>query len=158
VNARQRGFTLIELLVSAAIVAVLAGVALPLAELSVKRSRESELRAALREIRNAIDAYKQAADEGRIAKKADDSGYPPSLEVLVEGVEDLRNAKKTKIYFLRRLPREPMQPDPSLPAAATWGRRSYDSAPDDPREGRDVFDVHSRSERTGLNGIEYRQW
>ena len=155
---RQRGFTLVELMVSAAIVAVLASVALPLAELSVKRSRESELRAALREIRDAIDAYKQAADDGRIARKADESGYPPSLDALVAGVEDQRSPKKTKIYFLRRLPREPMHPDTSLPAAQTWGLRSYDSAPDEPREGRDVFDVYSRSERVGLNGIGYPQW
>jgi general secretion pathway protein G len=155
---RRRGFTLIELLVTAAIVAVLAGVALPLAELTVKRSRENELRTALREIRNAIDAYKQAVDDGRIARKADESGYPPSLEVLVAGVEDQRSAKKTRIHFLRRIPREPMHADTSVDAAQTWGLRSYDSAPDDPREGRDVFDVYSRSERVGLNGIEYRQW
>jgi general secretion pathway protein G len=155
---RQRGFTLIELLVTAAIVAVLAGVALPLAELTVKRSRENELRTALREIRNAIDAYKQAVDDGRIARKADESGYPPTLEVLVAGVEDQRSAKKTRIHFLRRIPREPMHADTSVDAAQTWGLRSYDSAPDDPREGRDVFDVYSRSERVGLNGIEYRQW
>jgi general secretion pathway protein G len=155
---RRRGFTLIELLVTAAIVAVLAGVALPLAELTVKRSRENELRTALREIRNAIDAYKQAVDDGRIARKADESGYPPTLEVLVAGVEDQRSAKKTRIHFLRRIPREPMHADTSVDAAQTWGLRSYDSAPDDPREGRDVFDVYSRSERVGLNGIEYRQW
>jgi len=155
---RRRGFTLIELLVTAAIVAVLAGVALPLAELTVKRSRENELRVALREIRNAIDAYKQAVDDGRIARKADESGYPPTLEVLVAGVEDQRSAKKTRIHFLRRIPREPMHADTSVDAAQTWGLRSYDSAPDDPREGRDVFDVYSRSERVGLNGIEYRQW
>jgi general secretion pathway protein G len=152
------GFTLIELLVTVAIVAVLAGAALPLAELGVKRSRESELRAALREIRGAIDAYKQATEDGRIAKKADESGYPPSLEVLVDGVDDERSAKKTKIFFLRRLPRDPLHTDPSVPAALTWGRRSYDSPADDPREGRDVFDVYSRSERSGLNGLEYRSW
>jgi general secretion pathway protein G len=155
---RRRGFTLIELLVTAAIVAVLAAGALPLAELTVKRARENELRTALREIRNAIDAYKQAGDDGRIARKADESGYPPSLEVLVAGVEDQRSAKKTRIRFLRRIPREPMHADASVDAAQTWGLRSYDSAPDDPREGRDVFDVYSRSERVGLNGIEYRQW
>lgn len=155
---RRRGFTLVELLVTAAIVAVLASVALPLAELSVKRSRETELRAALRAIRDAIDAYKQAADAGRIARKAGENGYPPSLEALVDGVEDQRSANKARIYFLRRIPREPLQPDASLAAAQTWGLRSYDSAPDDPREGRDVFDVYSRSERVGLNGIEYRQW
>ena len=155
---RRRGFTLVELLVTAAIVAVLASVTLPLAELSVKRSRETELRAALRAIRDAIDAYKQAADAGRIARKAGENGYPPSLEALVNGVEDQRSVNKASIYFMRRIPREPLQPDASLPAAQTWGLRSYDSAPDDPREGRDVFDVYSRSERIGLNGIEYRQW
>jgi general secretion pathway protein G len=73
-------------------------------------------------------------------------------------VEDQRSPKKTKIYFLRRLPREPMHPDASLPAAQTWGLRSYDSAPDEPREGRDVFDIYSLSKRVGLNGIEYSQW
>lgn len=154
----QAGFTLIELLITATIVAILASVALPLAELNVKRTRENELRAALREIRNAIDAYKQAVDEGRVPKLADASGYPPNLELLVEGVEDARNPKKTKIHFLRRLPRDPLHTDPQTPAAQTWGKRAYDSPHDAPQDGRDVYDVHSLSTAEGMNGIPYRQW
>ncbi len=159
-NARRgaAGFTLIELLVTLTIVAILASVALPLAELGVKRTRENELRAALREIRGAIDAYKQAVDDGRLLKKADESGYPPSLEALVDGVEDARSAKKTKIYFLRRLPRDPLFADAQTPAAQTWGKRSYDSPADAPQQGRDVYDVHSLSMAEAMNGIPYRQW
>lgn len=152
------GFTLIELLVSATIVAVLAAVALPLAELNIKRTRENELRTALRDIRNAIDAYKQAVDEGRVIRKADTSGYPPNLEVLVEGVEDARSAKKTRLHFLRRLPRDPMHRDPQTPAADTWGKRSYDSPYDERREGRDVYDVYSLSSAVGMNGIALQKW
>jgi general secretion pathway protein G len=152
------GFTLIELLIAAAIVAVLASTALPLAELTIKRTRENELRTALREIRGAIDAYKQAADEGRMLRRVDESGYPPNLEVLVAGIEDARSPKKTRIHFLRRLPRDPMHGDPRTPAADTWGLRSYDSPHDAPREGKDVYDVHSRSTGIGLNGIAYRLW
>lgn len=153
-----RGFTLLELLMAATIVALLASVALPLAELSVKRSRESELRAALRQIRGALDAYKQAVDDGRIAKKADESGYPPNLELLVRGVEDARSAKRQRIVFLRRLPRDPFHPDRQAPAAQTWGLRSYDSPADEPRAGRDVYDVYSMSMATGLDGTAYRTW
>ena len=155
---RSAGFTLIELLVAATIVAVLASTALPLAELTVKRNKENELRAALREIRGAIDAYKQAVDEGRVLKKADESGYPASLEVLVAGVEDARSAKKHRINFLRRVPRDPMHADPKTPAAETWGRRSYESPYDAPREGKDVYDVYSLSGGLGMNGIAYRRW
>ena len=154
----QSGFTLVELMVTATIVAVLATVALPLAELTVKRNRESELRAALRELRGAIDAYKQAVEDGRVLKAADASGYPPRLELLVDGVEDARSAKKTKIHFLRRLPRDPLHPDLQTAPAQTWGKRSYDSPPDEPREGRDVYDVHSMSGADGINGIPYRTW
>jgi general secretion pathway protein G len=155
---RQGGFTLIELVVTAAIVAVLASVALPLAELGVKRTRENELRAALREIRGAIDAYKQAVDDGRVLRTVDESGYPPNLEILVEGVEDARSPKKTRIHFLRRLPRDPLHDDTQTPAAQTWGLRSHDSPHDDPREGRDVYDVHSLSDGRAINGLPYRQW
>ncbi len=152
------GFTLIELLVTAAIVAVFATVALPLAELSVKRSRESELRAALRDIRGAIDAYKQAYDEGRVIKKEEDTGYPPRLELLVAGIEDARSARKARIQFLRRLPRDPLHPDTSVPPEQTWGLRAYDTPHDAPREGADVYDVYSMSKGVGLNGIPYSQW
>ena len=103
----MRGFTLIEMLVTLAILALLASLALPLSELSVQRARERDLRHALRTVRGAIDAYKQAVDANRIARQADASGYPPTLEVLVEGVKDAKDPKGAKIYFLRRIPRDP---------------------------------------------------
>lgn len=154
----SRGFTLVELLITVAIVALLASMVLPVGELAVQRAREQELRAALRDIRNAIDAYKEAADQGRIERKADQSGYPPSLEVLAQGVVDARSPDQRKIYFLRRLPRDPMAADPRLAAAETWGKRSYKSPPENPQAGDDVFDVYSMSTGVGLNGIPYRQW
>jgi general secretion pathway protein G len=147
----MKGFTLIELLITVAIVAVLASVALPLNELIAQRAKEQDLRRSLRDIREAIDAYKQASDEGRIARKMGESGYPRRLEDLVEGVEDQKHPKKAHLYFLRRLPADPFFDD-------GWGRRAYASPPEDPREGEDVFDVYSRSEATGLNGKPYREW
>ena len=152
------GFTLIELVITVAILAILATVAVPVTELAVQREKEQELRSALRDIRTALDAYKQAGDEGRIARKAGTSGYPPALETLVEGVEDVKTPNKAKIYFLRRLPRDPFNTDPSLSAAATWGRRSYASPADEPRDGDDVFDVYTLDPRKGLNGIPLREW
>ena len=155
---KARGFTLIELMVTVAIVALLAGIGLPLAELAVRRQTEQSLHSALREIRSAIDAYKLAADQGRIRKAADQSGYPESLDALVAGVEDARSAKKERIYFLRRLPRDPLFPDAQVRAADTWGKRSYASPPDAPREGADVFDVYSLAPGAGLNGVAYKDW
>ena len=153
-----KGFTLIELVITVAIVALLASVALPATELTVQRAREQDLRRSLREIREAIDAYKQAFDEGRIRKTLGDSGYPKKLEDLAQGVDDEKSPKKDKIYFLRRIPRDPFGRDPAVPAAATWGKRSYASPPDDPKEGDDVFDVYSLAEGKGINGVPYREW
>ena len=155
---RAQGFTLIELVITVAIVAVLASVALPLNELAVQRAKEQDLRRALRDIRDAIDAHKQAFDDGRIPKKIGESGYPKRLEDLVEGVEDQKSPKKERIYFLRRIPRDPLADDPTKSAAESWGRRSYASPPDDPRDGDDVFDVFSRSAGTGINGRPYKEW
>lgn len=152
------GFTLIELMVTLAIIGVLASVALPLAEVAVQRTKEQELKAALRQIREALDDYKQAADEGQIAKSADQSGYPKALEVLVDGVSDIKNPHKKNIYFLRQIPRDPLFPDSSIPPQDTWGKRSYTSTHDSPEEGDDIFDVYSLSTGVGLNGIPYQEW
>ena len=151
------GFTLIELVATVAIVAILASGAIPLTQIAAQRAKEQELRSALRQLRAAIDTYKQAADDGLIEKKADASGYPPTLDALVVGVENIKKPDKPKIYFLRRLPRDPFTAGQAN-AAATWSKRAYDSPPDNPREGNDVFDVFSKSDGVGLNGIAYREW
>lgn len=147
----MKGFTLIELLITVAILALLASVAMPLAEVTVQRGKEADLRRSLREVREAIDAYKRASDDGAIEKAADKSGYPPSLMALVEGAVDKRDPKGGRIYFLRRVPADPM-------SGQEWALRSYASAHDSPQPGKDVFDVLSRSEQVGLNGIAYREW
>ncbi|MDT8363932.1 MAG: type II secretion system protein [Nitrosomonas sp.] len=157
-SINNHGFTLIELMIVVAIMAILASAAMPLQEMVVKREKEQALRTALRQIRTAIDAYKLAADEGKVEKKADETGYPRKLEDLEAGVADIKIPDKKKIFFMRRLPRDPMFEDPDVPAAETWGKRSYESPPDNPDEGEDVFDVYSYSERKGLNGIPYNKW
>jgi general secretion pathway protein G len=157
-RARRSGFTIIEMVITVAIIGLLASVALPLAELTVQRTKEHELRRGLREIRRAIDDYKLAAEQGRVAKPADASGYPPSLDALVDGVPNASDPAKRPIYFLRRLPRDPFHDQPADRASDTWGVRSYDSPPDSPRPGKDVFDVYSRSLATGINGVPYREW
>lgn len=155
---RSSGFSLVELMITLAILALLASVAVPFAQLAQQRHKEGELREALRQIRTALDAYRQAVKEGRVDAAADSSGYPPDLDVLWKGVADKSRPDAVKIYFLRRLPRDPFFPDASAPAAETWGLRSYASPPDTPEPGRDVFDVYSLSTGTGLNGLPYREW
>ncbi len=155
---KANGFTLIELVVTVAIIGILAAGAMPLAELGAQRAKESELRIALRQIRNELDAYRAASVAQRIERKVGASGYPPDLATLVNGVPDAADPSGRRIYFLRRIPRDPFYTDPTVPADKTWGKRSYASPPGAPREGADVFDVYSLSERTGLNGIPYREW
>jgi prepilin-type N-terminal cleavage/methylation domain-containing protein len=155
---KPRGFTLIELLVTLAVMAMLGMLVAPAAQVGAQRHKEQELRRALREIRDGIDAFKRASDEGRIGKELGTTGYPPKLELLVEGVADLRSPKHAKIFFLRRLPRDPFSADPGLPDAQTWGKRSYASEAAEPKEGDDVYDVYSTSPKVGLNGIAYSRW
>lgn len=157
-SRRGAGFTLIELVVTVAIVAVLAAGAVPMLELGAQRAKESELRIALRQIRDALDAYKAAVDGGRIERKEGASGYPPDLAALVNGVRDHKTPDGAPIRFLRRLPRDPFYPDAGVPAEQTWGKRSYASPPDNPSEGDDVFDVYSLSAAVGLDGVRYREW
>jgi len=153
------GFTIIELVITVAIVALLATAVVPSAQLVYQREREVELRSALRTVRSAIDDYKRAWDAGHIKKELNETGYPPDLQVLVDGVDDARSPKEgVRIYFLRRVPRDPFWPDPAAPAAETWGLRAYASPPGDPQPGDDVYDVYSRSSRTGLNGVPYHDW
>ena len=147
----MKGFTLIELLITVAILGLLASAALPLAELTVQRGKEAELRRSLREIREAIDAYKRASDEGAIEKGLDKSGYPATLQRLVEGAVDKRDPKGGRIFFLRRVPADPF-------TGGEWGLRSYASPGDAPRKGEDVYDVFTLSPGTGLNGIPHREW
>jgi general secretion pathway protein G len=154
---KPRGFTLIELLVTMALIALFATMALPLAELTLQRNKESELRTALRQIRTALDAYKQAVDEGRIIQRPGDSGYPRNLTVLVDGVEDAKSPTRAPLHFLRRIPQDPFA-DPAAKPEDSWGKRSYKSAHDRPQPGEDVYDVYSLANGTGINGVPYREW
>ncbi len=148
----SRGYSLAELVMVCAVLVVLAGVALPVAKYSVKRAKEAELRAALRQMRNAIDEYKRYSDAGLLPVDLGADGYPPDLETLVEGV-DLVGQIDTKARFLRRIPLDPMTGD------YEWGLRSYQDDWDSTSwGGENVFDVYSLSEGVGLNGIPYYEW
>lgn len=161
-----RGFTFIELMVTLALVGVIAMSALPLYEVISTRMRESELRQALRTLRTALDAYKAASDMGQIPKETGQSGYPPSLDILVQGVDVAPSNTVTlsgheapqRLVFLRQIPRDPFVTDPTVSADQTWHKRAYGSPPDNPQPGDDVYDVSSSSTRTGLNGIPYANW
>lgn len=157
-RAKVAGLTLIELLATLAIVATLASIVVPVAQVINQRQQENELRIALRQVRSAIDEYKKATVQGHILAELNNSGYPKSLEILVDGVIDAKDPEGKKIYFLRRLPSDPMHPDRSLQASETWGKRAYSSEPDDPKEGEDVYDIFSLSSRIGLNGVPYADW
>jgi len=153
INVRERGFTLIELIITVFIISILVGVAVPLAKNSIQRQKEVELREALRELRTAIDKYKDASDRGFIQMKVDTEGYPEKLDVLVDGV-DLVGTVGKKLKLLRRIPRDPMT------NSTEWGMRSIQ---DDPKMssswgGQDVFDVYTKSQGTALDGTKYKDW
>jgi general secretion pathway protein G len=154
--SQRRGFSFIELHVVTTIILVLAGGVMPLARITVQRQREIELRRALREIRTAIDRYKDAVDQGQIGgtdNQLGSEGYPAELKVLVEGVTAAGDASGRKLKFLRRIPVDP------ITRSAEWGLRSYQDAPDARSwGGKNVFDVYSRSDGTALDGTKYRDW
>jgi len=162
-SLRLKGFTLIELLITLAILGVLATLITPVVQIEMQRQKETELRTALRDVRKAIDAYKAAGDQGRIEMTEGTSGYPKSLDTLIKGVKDIKNPQDKKIFFLRRIPLDPMVSgtltmEQKSGGSYGWGLRSYASDPQDPQAGSDVFDVYSSSNGVGLNGIPYRKW
>ncbi len=157
-RAAMRGFTMIELLVVMAILGILAAAVMPLGETLLVAQRERELRQSLWEIRGAIDEYKRAMSASSVPLPLGASGYPASLQVLVDGVPDPRaQGQGRTLYFLRKLPRDPMA-DPRLPAEQTWRLRSYASSPTEPKPGVDVYDVHSSSDALALDGSSYAKW
>lgn len=151
-----RGYTFIELLVVSAIVMLLASAVMPLARVTARRQREAELRRALREMRTAIDRFKDAADAqqiGALEIKAGSEGYPADLQVLVDGVAVQNDATGRKLKFLRRVPVDP------LTGSTNWGKRSYQDEPTSSRwGGQNVFDVYTQFEGTALDGTKYRDW
>ena len=154
---QETGFSIVELLVTVVIVSILATAIVPIVEISSRRTKEAELRRALREVRDGLDAYFQAVQEGRVEAQLGASGYPRSLSELVEGVTDLRSPSREKIYFLRRIPKDPFLNTDSI-EQPSWGLRSYSSSSDDPKPGADVFDIYSLSKGAGLDGVPYNQW
>jgi general secretion pathway protein G len=155
-SGRADGFTFVEVLAVSVILLVLASAILPMTKVTVQRQREIELRRVLREMRTAIDKFKDAADAQMIAQmdiKAGSEGYPEKLEILVEGVRVQGDASGRKLKFLRRIPVDPMT------ASTDWGFRSYqDDADSTSWGGQNVYDVYSKSEGTGLDGTKYRDW
>jgi general secretion pathway protein G len=151
-----RGFTFVELLVVTTIILILSAAAMPLARLTIQRQKEIELHRALREIRTAIDRFKDAVDQGVIGGtdvKAGSEGYPADLDTLVEGVTPLNDATGRKLKFLRRVPIDPMTRD------SEWGMRSYQDSPTSTSWGRqNVFDVYTKSDGVALDGTKYRDW
>ncbi len=156
----NRGLTLIELLVTLLILSVLAAVALPYAEIGVRREKEFELRHSLREVRNAIDAFHEDWKNGEVSRTAEgvsEDGFPRTLDILVEGV-DTGDAKGTKRRYLRRIPRDPFA-DQSKKLAEQWVLRGYQDELDQMRwGGKDVFDFHSAYEGEALDGTHYKDW
>jgi len=155
---KNAGFTLIELVVTVMILSILASGAVPLVQLTIQRNKETELKQALRQIREAIDLYKKAADEGVVKITLDQTGYPPSLEVLEQGVTNQKDTKGKVIKFIRKIPRDPMNKNPELKPAETWAKRSYASDVNSPLEGADVYDVYSRSTQKAIDGTLYNTW
>jgi general secretion pathway protein G len=148
-RCREMGVTLTELIIVVTILAILATAAVPAVKFEVKRTKESQLRADLWEMRRAIDMYKDVADLGGIKTKADSNNYPPDLQTLVDGVD----VKDKKMRFLRAIPIDPMTGN------ADWGLRSnQDEADSDSFGGQNVFDVYSKSQGTGLDGTKYNTW
>jgi general secretion pathway protein G len=150
--SRRRGFTLVELIVTVMIIGILTGLALPLTRNTVKREKEAALRQALREMREAIDKFKEASDRGFIEVKLETEGYPESLDALVDGV-NMIGAVDRKLKFLRRVPMDPMT------NSTEWGMRSYqDDLESSSWGGQNVFDVYTKSNGTALDGSQYSEW
>ena len=152
----QRGFTFIELVIVTAILMILASTVMPMAQVTAQRQREIELRRALREMRTAIDKFKDAVDQGQIPMtelEPGNEGYPPDLETLVDGVSAANDASGRKLKFLRKIPIDPMT------NSADWGKRAYQDKPDSQSwGGKNVYDVYTTFQGTGLDGTKYRDW
>ena len=157
-SGNERGLTLIELVIVVAIIGVLASAVAPLANISKKRAKEFELKRSLRILRSAIDRYKRAYDDKNIENEIGRSGYPESFLELIEGVKDVKDPEGRMIYFLRRIPRDPMNMNEFISPEATWEIRAYDSEPDDFSGGEDIFDIRSSSEDIALDGTAYKDW
>ena len=150
------GYSFVELAVVTTIILILAAAILPLTKVTIQRQREIELHRVLREMRSAIDAYKDAVDAGLIGGtdvRVGSEGYPPDLETLVEGVSVQNDQTGRKLKFLRRIPIDP------LTRTADWGLRSYQDEPDSTSwGGQNVFDVYSKADGTALDGTRFRDW